>query len=102
MSLDKFSGNDNYQFYVFDSPKHFFGPQIVKYELRLSRAPGCGAAAGIFGLALIVTNKFLSLSIHGQKHFVLEKLQSNILFFFFQCSRSLSLVKLRYNFQVFV
>ena len=59
--------NIGYNIYAFDIryQKNFENAQPVKVELKFSE----NIAAGIYGYALVLTNKLVSISSDGQRHF---------------------------------
>ena len=61
------NGDDiGYNFYVFDIryQKNLESAEPVKVEIKLSE----NIPAGIFGYALVLTNKSVSISSDGQRH----------------------------------
>ena len=64
------SNDDNdigYKFYVFDIrfQKNLESAQPIKVEFKFSE----NIPAGIYGYALVLTNKLVSISSDGQRHF---------------------------------
>ena len=59
--------NIGYTLYVFDIryQKNFESAQPIKVEYKFSE----NVPAGIYGYALVLTNKLISLSSDGQRHF---------------------------------
>ena len=67
--IKSFNNNNNigYNLYVFDIryQKDFQNSQPIKVEFKFTRA----VPAGIYGYALVLTNKRISISSDGQRHF---------------------------------
>ena len=61
--------NTGYKLYVFDIryPKKFVSAQPIKVEVNFSES----VPAGVYGYALVLTNKLISISSDGQRRFEL-------------------------------